>query len=172
MRMKVTCLISIVGLTFLLLFGCDKRRATKTGDESPENYVQIRAEDAEMNAAIAEARARIGEFVDALQAENAAYHEFYVKKPYCTPGGEKEHMWIGQVTAKDGNFSGVIANDAVETKEVSVGQTVEIAFSEISDWKFQDGAKLIGGSTIRYFYNRMNGAEKEAFRKESGLTIE
>ena len=156
---------------FLLLTSCRDRPAANRL-ESPENFTHVQSEDAAMNAAIAEARSRVQEFVDALQAPKPTYHEFYVKKPYRTPDGGNEHMWIGEVTEKEGKYSGVIANDAFETKEVKFGQSVDFVLTEISDWKYQDDSKLVGGLTIRYFYNKMSAAEKEAFRKESGLIIE
>jgi uncharacterized protein YegJ (DUF2314 family) len=43
--------------------------------------------------------------------------------------------------------------------------------SEISDWKFIDGKRLVGGYTIRYFYERMSPKEREDFLKEAGFDL-
>jgi uncharacterized protein YegJ (DUF2314 family) len=152
----------LAAVAAFVTIGCQDRNA----------YSQVDADDSAMNAAIAEARSRTAEFVEALRQPKPTHQAFGVKNPYPTPTGGPEHRWIAEVSEKDGVFSGVIAKDAFETREVALGQKVEFKLSEISDWKFQDGAKLVGGFTIRYFYDQMNPAEKEAFRKDSGLTIE
>jgi uncharacterized protein YegJ (DUF2314 family) len=72
---------------------------------------------------------------------------------------------------KNGTIEGTIANDAEETRLVKMGQKVSLNISEISDWKYQDGKKLIGGFTIRYFVNKMPPKEREAFLKEEGFEL-
>ncbi len=124
-----------------------------------------------MNAAIEKAKASTDEFVTAFHAKKPGTKEFYVKKPYPTPSGEQEHMWIEVLEERDRVLKGRIANEAEETREVKLGQTVSLKTSEISDWKYQDGRKLIGGFTIRYFVERMPAKEREAFLKDAGFDL-
>ena len=71
----------------------------------------------------------------------------------------------------NGVFNGVVANEAEETREAKMGQKVSLNISEISDWKYTDGKKLVGGYTIRYFYERMSPKEREDFLKEAGFDL-
>jgi uncharacterized protein YegJ (DUF2314 family) len=148
----------------LALVGCSR---TKEGD----NYTHVETDDAAMNAAITKAKATVNEFVQAFHSQKSGTKDYFVKKPYRTPAGEQEHMWIEVHEEKDGMLTGVVANEAEDTKEVKMGQKVFLKTSEISDWKYQDGRKLIGGFTIRYFVEKMKPAEREAFLKEAGFEL-
>jgi len=80
-------------------------------------------------------------------------------------------MWIKVLEENNGVFNGVVANEAEETREVKMDQKVSLNISEISDWKYIDGKKLVGGYTIRYFYERMSPKEREDFLKEAGFDL-
>ena len=71
----------------------------------------------------------------------------------------------------NGVLQGVIANDAEETTEVKLGQPVTLNISEISDWKYIDGNKFVGGFTIRYFLDRMSPKERESFLNQAGFQL-
>ena len=64
-----------------------------------------------------------------------------------------------------------MANEAEETHEVKNGKKVTLNISEISDWKYVDGKKPVGGYTIRFFYDKMTPKEKEEFIKEAGYEM-
>jgi uncharacterized protein YegJ (DUF2314 family) len=154
----------MVILGLLCVAGCSKN---KEGD----NFVSVSGDDKAMNDAIAKAKATSGEFVTAFHAKKDGTKDFFIKKPYKTLLSGVEHMWIEVLAEKDGNFSGVVANEAEETHEVKMGQRVNVKIDEISDWKYQDGKKLIGGYTIRYFVEKMSPKEREAFLKEAGFEL-
>src|SRR5262245_49277313 len=107
------------------------------------NYTHVSASDAAMNAAIEKAKSSSGDFLAAFRAQQPGTSEFYVKKPYRTPSGGVEHMWIAVSSEQNGELKGRIANDAEDTREVTMGQPVSLKISEISDWKYQKGKKLI-----------------------------
>lgn len=136
-----------------------------------KNYQDVSDDDPVMNAAIAKAKATTDDFVKAFHAQKAGTTDFSVKKPYPTPNGEQEHMWIAVTEEKDGMLHGIVANEAEATREVTNGQPVTLKLSEISDWKYTDGKKLVGGYTIRYFYDKMSPQEKQEFLKESGMEM-
>ena len=81
-------------------------------------------------------------------------------------------MWIEDLREAGDHFEGTIANEAVETSAVKLGDTVTVKLDEITDWKYIDGDRLVGGYTIRYLYNRMTDAEKKAFLKEIDFIID
>ena len=161
MKALITILITV---TLLVTLGCSR---SKEGD----NYTAVSGDDAAMNEAIAKAKATSDDFVRALNAGRPGTKNFFVKKPYPTPSGEVEHMWIEITDEHDGVLQGIVANEAEETREVKMGQNVSLKITEISDWKYQDEKKLVGGYTIRYFLDRMSPEEREAFLKEAGLEL-
>lgn len=160
--MRLLIIMLALGVTGLA--GCS--RSNEGG-----NYVDVKDDDAAMNAAIAKAKATSAGFITAFHAQKSGTKDFFVKKPYRTPKGSQEHMWIEIHEEHDGVLKGVVANDAEETREVKMGDEVTLSISEISDWKYQDGKKLIGGYTIRYFVDRMSPKEREEFLKENGFEL-
>ena len=56
------------------------------------NYVHVKDDDAAMEAAIKKAQETVDEFVTAFRAQKGGTKNFFVKKPYPTPGGSYEHM--------------------------------------------------------------------------------
>ena len=142
-----------------------------SGNKEGDNYTNVAEEDAAMKAAIAEAKASATKFVEAFHAQKAGTKDFFVKKPYPTPSGSVEHMWIEVAEEANGVLKGTVANDAEDTREVKLGQKVTLKLSEISDWKYHDGKKLIGGYTVRYFVDKMSPKERETFLKEQGFEL-
>ena len=166
--MNRLCLFTFL-LLMTLLPGCDSRDLDR--DRSDANYVHVKEDDAAMNAAIAQAKATFPRFVSALRSPKPSDRDFGVKKPYATPSGGHEHMWIEDVKESNGAFEGIIANDAYDTLLVKNGQRVRFTADEISDWKYIDNNVLVGGFTIRYFVDRMSEQEKKAMEKEVGFQI-
>jgi uncharacterized protein YegJ (DUF2314 family) len=135
------------------------------------NYTAVKEDDAAMNAAIAKAQATSSDFIRAFHEQKPGTSDFFIKKPYPTPDGSVEHMWIKVLTETNSVLTGTIANEAEETHAVKMGQNVSLNVSEISDWKYQDGKKMIGGYTIRYFIDRMSPKERAEFLKEAGIEL-
>jgi uncharacterized protein YegJ (DUF2314 family) len=154
----------LVAAAFCVLAGCSR---SKEGD----NYTHVQSADVAMNAAIDKAKSTVGQFLSAFREQKAGTRDFFVKKPYPTPSGGHEHMWIAVLEEKEGVLRGRVANEAEDTREVKMGQTVSVKVSEISDWKYQDHKKLVGGYTIKYFVERMSPKEREAFLKEAGFEL-
>jgi uncharacterized protein YegJ (DUF2314 family) len=160
MRRKLSILVAAL----LVFAACSK---SKEGD----NYTQVASKDVAMNAAIEKAKSTVDDFVRAFHTQKPGTKDFYAKKPFSTPSGGIEHMWIEVLEEKNGVLTGRVSNEAEETKEVTVGQMVTLKVSEISDWKYQDGVKLVGGFTIRYFVERMTPKERDVFLKQSGFEL-
>jgi uncharacterized protein YegJ (DUF2314 family) len=161
---KTFTILTLAALSLLFVSACSRN---KEGN----NYTQVDSNDAAMNAAIARAKATSGDFIRAFHEQKAGTKNYCVKKPFPTPDGGAEHMWIEVLSETNGVISGVVANDAEETHAVKVGQHVSLNVSEISDWMYVDGRKLIGGYTIRYIYDQKSPKEKEEFIKEAGFDL-
>jgi uncharacterized protein YegJ (DUF2314 family) len=155
-------ILFVAMVSVLVLAGCSKETA---------GYQHIADDDKAMEAAVAKAIATTNDFVVAYRAKKPETKNFFLKKPYPTPNGSQEHMWIEITGEGDGVFSGVVSNDAEETKAVKMGQKVFVKLDEISDWKYEEGKKLIGGYTIRYFVDKMSAAERKAFLQQAGFEL-
>jgi uncharacterized protein YegJ (DUF2314 family) len=154
--------ILFVVVAFVLM-GCSNKEGA--------NYQHVEDDDKAMEAAVTKAMATTNDFVTAFRAHEPGTKNFCLKKPYPTPGGSHEHMWIEITNEDDGIFAGTVANEAEETKAVKMGQKVFVKLDEISDWKYEAGKKLIGGYTIRYFVEKMSAAERKAFLEQAGLEL-
>src|SRR6266571_4596437 len=105
--------------TLIVTWGCSR---SKEGD----NYKQVAAEDAAMNAAIAKAKATADDFVRAFHASRPGTKDFFVKKLYPTPSGGQEHVWIEVTEEHAGVLQGIVANEAEETRVVKSEQKVSL----------------------------------------------
>jgi uncharacterized protein YegJ (DUF2314 family) len=128
-------LITLLLLPLFALCGCAKQPETLSKDYDAK----------QMEAAIATAQARVGEFIAILEKKGA--DSFSVKAPITDKHGT-EHFWITDVTYKDGAFTGQIGNDPGVVKNVKFGQTWTVKRAEISDWMYLIGEKIHGGFTI------------------------
>ncbi len=155
----------LIALSLVAFTGCSRQ------DKEAENYTHVDSEDVAMNAAIAKAKATTADFLQAFHAQKPGTTNFSVKKAYPVPGGGQEHMWIDVLSESNGVIEGQIDNDAEETKAVKLGQKVSVNISEISDWFYMDGKKLIGGYTIRYFIDKMSPNDRETYLKETGWEL-
>jgi uncharacterized protein YegJ (DUF2314 family) len=153
-----------LAFTVTLCIGC-----SRSGDT--ENYVHVADDDKEMEAAVAKAVATTNDFMTAFRAQKQGTKNFCLKKPYPTPNGSSEHMWIEISAEGDGVFKGTVANKAEETTKVKMGQQVFVRLDEISDWKYEEGGKIVGGYTIRYFLNKMSPQERKKVLEQSGFEL-
>ena len=81
-------------------------------------------------------------------------------------------MWIAVTEIINGNYRGMVNNDAEQTNEVKYGDTVIVRKNEITDWMYLDNNVLKGGYTIRELLNQMDKKEQEKMKKEMGFIIE
>jgi uncharacterized protein YegJ (DUF2314 family) len=156
-------------LLALALCSCRKENAGSTvvrRDGNPD-YVRVTGDStAAMDAAIARSRAEIGVFIKALKAPKPSQTYFSVKKPCPWQDGDTtshEHIWLSDVTYQDGKFSGKLANEPVDVKDLKIGDTVSVDEKEASDWMIIDDNRLVGGYTIIALRDQMPEAEKREF---------
>src|SRR5258708_29952409 len=97
------CLPLALAAIAVALYGCSH---AKDG----HYYEHVSDKDAGMNAAIEKAKGTRNEFIRAYHEHKEGTREFAVKKPYSTPAGEQEHMWIQVTEEKDGVLKGIVAN--------------------------------------------------------------
>lgn len=154
----------------LLIAGCDERPDQRSGADR-YGISAVSPDDREMNAAIAEARARMPELLTALKQRSGAVTRFSVKARYATRSGE-EHIWIGDISYDGTSFAGRVENVPRDIEKLKYGDTVRIAPSQISDWLYVEDGRLVGAFTMRVIYRRMPPAQQQAFRQQLGHRLD
>jgi uncharacterized protein YegJ (DUF2314 family) len=143
-----------------LACGCQKQavgaQSTQTAD-APVVFAQ--SNDAEVNAAIAEARGNLPRLWQLFESRPSDIDMYSLKIAFPTSGGGAEHIWI-EVVSRDGdNIVGTIDNDPEYRPDLKLGMTVHVKASQISDWSYRRGGKLFGHFTTRVLVRRMQPAE-------------
>jgi uncharacterized protein YegJ (DUF2314 family) len=160
-------LIFLVGV----LSSCTNHTALETSTEPKENILYVASNDMGMSLAITNAKKTSNNFIKAFRNPKPSFHGFSVKKPYLIKGQRFENMWIGDLHEVGDHLEGHITNTPVETTEVKDGQLVSVKLNETVDWMYLDGNSLVGGYTIKLFYDRMNEDEKKNFTNKAGFII-
>jgi uncharacterized protein YegJ (DUF2314 family) len=163
---KIFAIIALL----LLLVGCTPQMPKeKRGNET---VIGVSKEDIQMNKIMDDARNSVQKFIDILDDSTIDPYSRSVKYPFETdPGSENkiEHIWITEITKENDKYFGIIANDPFYIKSMKLGDKVEFDIKKISDWKYVKDGYLVGGKSIKYFYDRMSEEEKKQFDKDSGI---
>jgi uncharacterized protein YegJ (DUF2314 family) len=123
-----------------------------------------------MAQAVKSARKTVGKFIAALRHPAATQRDFTVKKPFIFKG-VIEHIWLSDLTFRDGHFHGKVDNKPRIIPGLKMGDLVSVNPNEITDWAFVDNGHLVGGYTIRVLVNDLSPARKLAFEKEANFHI-
>ena len=147
-------------LALLLTLGASCSGPDEESEDLPETLTQD-FDDAEMDRAIAKARAQVAEFLEVLQSGEADM--FSVKAP-IVDGEHVEHFWITDVRLEDGAFHGLIGNEPGLVGNVEFGQEWTVKPEDLSDWMYVGGDKIHGGFTIDPLLDGYPPEEAEAMR--------
>lgn len=133
-----------------------------TRAENPDHVVTVDSNDAEMNAAMARARATIEPVLQKL--EEGSVDTFSVK--VCIKDGEQvEYFWLNNIDFQDGIFTGTIDNPPERVHNVKLGQKITVKKGEIADWLYTKNGKMYGNYTLRVSLKKMPPEEAAKYRK-------
>lgn len=136
-----------------------------------DKIIEVKLSDDEINGAISKAKASFSEFDKAIKANGNNYKKFMLKKGFTNEFGV-EHIWLIDVrynSDKD-KFIGMVVNHPIHTKEIKLGDFVEVTKNEISDWLFCDNDDFtFDGYTLQILRNILNKEEKKKFDEENNL---
>jgi uncharacterized protein YegJ (DUF2314 family) len=161
-------LIMFVGLLLLPSCGPQQYKETRNGD----TVVGVSDQDKEMNAIIAEARSSVGVFLEALADPKIDRSSAQVKYPFPTDPGstlDVEHMWIADITQEGGRYYGILVNDPFYIQGMKFGDLVQFDITKISDWRYIQEGYIVGGKSIKYFYDQMSEEERREFDQNAGF---
>jgi uncharacterized protein YegJ (DUF2314 family) len=120
----------------------------------------VKSDDPEMDAAIRASKATLPEFLRVFERQDTATSGFALKVHY-DDGSEPEHLWLANLSNRNGKLYGVISNLPEFTKAVKEGETVVIDTSKVSDWQYVQNHRLVGGRTIKVLRNHLSSAERK-----------
>jgi uncharacterized protein YegJ (DUF2314 family) len=159
-----------LGLALLSLSNChsngDAANAKIERAGEPTIY-NVKSDDPEMDAAIQDSKATLPEFLHVFERQDTATSDFALKVHY-DDGPEPEHLWLANLSKQNGKLYGVVSNLPEFTKAVKEGETVAIDTSKVSDWKYVQNHRLVGGRTIKVLRNHLSPEE----RKELDASID
>jgi uncharacterized protein YegJ (DUF2314 family) len=119
---------------------------------------RISSEDAQMKAAILEAKSIIGQFIAAFTHPTDRQKSFLVKVVF-DEGEQREHIWVADLGLAGDKLRGVIANEP-NLPSLKFMQKVEFEPRYISDWMYIEDGYLVGGYTTRVIRDRMTPEDR------------
>ncbi|HET6598019.1 MAG TPA: DUF2314 domain-containing protein [Anaerolineales bacterium] len=137
----------------------------------PSPTAPVPAEDAELEAAIAQARDSLDNFIAKITTPHPDRTLAAVKVRFTPPGEPPQDIWVDQVKYADDGLEGAMGDD-LPLLRLKFGETIKIAEEDIVDWAIVEDGKLVGGYTIRLAVQRMSPEEKERFLETLPYTIE
>jgi uncharacterized protein YegJ (DUF2314 family) len=109
--------------------------------------IAVAEDDPRMIAAVAEAKRRWPEFVEAFM-ENTDTDVIFSIKTEFTEGEKSEFMWV-EITRIDGDtIHGVLGNHPNELRNIKLGDEVTVNLADLNDWTYFKNGELIGGFTL------------------------
>lgn len=127
--------------------------------------------DAELHAAIAQARGSLDAFVTKIAEPHPSRSFVAVKVRFTPPGESPQDIWVDEVTYRQGVLRGAIGDD-IPALRLEAGEMVTIDEEDIVDWMVVEEGKLVGGYTIRLAVQRMSPEEREQFLETLDYVIE
>jgi uncharacterized protein YegJ (DUF2314 family) len=157
---------------FLLLTACGPGKSPITTGKTDTNLFSVKADDSEMNAAIARARFNLPRFDSALASDNYDPGWNMLKVRFPTPRGGYEHIWLAGITSVNGGYKGIVTDTVYETTKVKKGDTVSIKSEDITDWMVGTDSLIHGAYTTRIILKRMTSGQRAQYDRHVKYRLE
>lgn len=135
-------------------------------DES--EVVLVERDDAGMAAAIAQARAKLDEFLAVAANPPAGTSDFKLKVA-VRDGADTEHFWVTPFRVAGKGFKGTLANEPQLVSNVEAGEEIEFSRADVSDWGYTRNGRQVGSYTVCVLFEQMPKAQAEYYRKNHGF---
>lgn len=147
------------------LFGSKKNVRKREGN--PDVYMMPN-ESERMNWGMEKARLTLHYFIECVKNPKEGQQYFSIKAR-IEDNGKTEHIWLMEPNFdNEGNIYGIIGNEPIDVKNVSIDEKIGITFEYVSDWMIIENGRLIGGYTIRAIRDGLSGTELQNFDKSLG----
>lgn len=117
--------------------------------------------DPQMDAAIAQARASITNFIALLQSPQTNLTLFAISARFVSHEKRiEENIWITDLRYRGSFFEGAVETARSEMG-FALGEPVKIALSNVVDWMYVQNGRAIGCFTGRVMRSRMSEQERQ-----------
>lgn len=154
----ISATVQALALALVLMFAA----APNVG--ARDQTIDVTSDDAEMNAAIAKARASLPDFWKARENPPAGVDGFALKVAIPYANNSREHFWLSTVERVGDRFAGTIDNDPNHATHVKRGQRYEFDEASITDWLYMRNGKFVGNETMRPLLKRMPPEQADRYR--------
>jgi len=141
------------------------------GKAESDEVALVGKDDPLMARAMRTARETLPGFFELASHPAPDAHDFGVKIA-VREGCEVEYFWIGPFTRDGDRFFGRLDNRPRRVSSVRFGQTIAFAESEIVDWMYMDGNRMMGNYTARALLKNASPAERADFTRRFGLDLD
>jgi uncharacterized protein YegJ (DUF2314 family) len=152
-------LLALAGLTLLQPAAALFAQADSSDNG---NIVRIESSNAEMAAAVRQARQDLLAFFEKMARPASGEHDFALKFN-LDPKGEAEFIWADQLRLDNGKLTGVLTDDPL-TAGYKIGQRVPIADADIIDWAYFKGRVAQGHVTTKVLLKQMSRDDANGVR--------
>jgi uncharacterized protein YegJ (DUF2314 family) len=129
--------------------GCQNKEKEARRNELRE-IMHGNTPNADVAAAIARAKATVGDFLAVMQKPGAGQGDFLVRKAFPAGEGKQQILWINHLTYDGKMLHGrVDDNTAQQGSGLPPDGAVSFPPAEIADWMYRDGGKAVGGFMLR-----------------------
>ncbi len=158
--------MKIPALRYLVLTLCltANAEAQKIDDQTR----LISGQDRAMNAAIAEARKTLDEFLALAKNPPQGASGFRIKAMVSDETGI-EHLWFAPFKEVTGGFAGVLVNEPTVIKSMKYGSVYGIRREQITDWGYVQDGKQKGSFTVCALFLTMDKATVERYKSDHGF---
>ncbi|UVK51129.1 DUF2314 domain-containing protein [Mesorhizobium sp. AR02] len=154
-------------LSVLLALAPISAEAQSSG-QGGDKVVGVAADDPDMAAAIAQARASLNEFLTLSDAPPAGTSDFKLKVE-VRDGDATEHFWIIPFHKTATGFAGTLANEPQAVHNVVAGQELEFTRNDISDWGYTKNGRQVGSFTVCVLFKTMAKEDVDYYRQNYGF---
>jgi uncharacterized protein YegJ (DUF2314 family) len=127
-------------------------------------------DDPVLQAATAQARKTVGEFISRL--EKPAAGEIFSVRAAFREGAVAEQLWLSEVRFDGKNFTGKVDDTPERLTAVKAGQTHQVSPEQISDWMILENNRLVGAYTIRALRDQIPPNQRAKWDREMGFSID
>jgi uncharacterized protein YegJ (DUF2314 family) len=138
-----------------------KSAASQEGPQAPtDRVINTTADDAAMNAAIAQARATLPRFWAEFDRKRPGTSDHAVKLAITGQDGFKEHIWAYILRREGDQVVAELANVPEHLGGLRQGSEVRVSQTLISHWGYVKDDTLYGHYTTRVLWPRMSPEER------------
>lgn len=148
--------LALIACITLLFTGC-------SNSEKRDGVINVKENDAEMNAAMAKARETLPAFWQAFEKRDKGENKFSLKVKITDKKGT-EYFWATDIERREGKITGIIGNEPEIVSSVKFGEHIQIPEADIADWLYMRGGKMIGNRTLVPLFKQMPADEVKKFK--------